>query len=93
MFGTNSSLSTASSFRPASLFGTAAVATQAATHNPMKDFEVVQPPDDSIQAMKFSPPVLQSNFLVSGSWDNVVITRGSLMQPVAVVNVILSLIS
>jgi len=38
----------------------------------MKDFEVAQPPDDSIQALKFSPPALAANFLASGSWDNAV---------------------
>lgn len=62
MFGTQTS-----SFRPTTLFG--GTNTLTSTSNPMKDFEVVQPPDDSIQALKFSPA---ANFLVSGSWDNMV---------------------
>ena len=36
-------------------------------HNPMKDWEVQQPPDDSISKIVFSP---QANYLVAGSWDN-----------------------
>lgn len=38
--------------------------------NPMKDFEVVQPPEDSISALAFSPATLPQNFLIAGSWDN-----------------------
>lgn len=52
-----------------SAFGTTASATQA---NPNKDFEVTSPPSDSISGLVFSPPSLQQNFLVSGSWDNVI---------------------
>lgn len=52
-----------------SAFGTTASATQA---NPNKDFEVTSAPSDSISALVFSPPTLQQNFLVSGSWDNVI---------------------
>jgi mRNA export factor len=33
----------------------------------MKDFEVTQPPDDSISSVRFSP---KANFLVATSWDN-----------------------
>ncbi|XP_045476943.1 protein Rae1 [Harmonia axyridis] len=40
------------------------------TSNPMKDFEVTQPPDDSISSLAFSPSTLQQNFLIAGSWDN-----------------------
>jgi len=50
-------------------FGTATTTT-AAVHNPMKDFEVTSPPDDSIRSLSFSPPTLQQNFLIAGSWDN-----------------------
>lgn len=46
------------------LFGAQA---QSQPHNPMKDFEVTQPPDDSISAVRFSP---KANFLVATSWDN-----------------------
>lgn len=42
----------------------------AAPTNPNKDFEVTQPPDDTISAMAFSPATMQQNFLVAGSWDN-----------------------
>lgn len=38
--------------------------------NPMKDFEVVSPPDDSISSLAFSPATLPQNFLIAGSWDN-----------------------
>ena len=38
--------------------------------NPMGDIEVDHPPDDTITALNFSPPTLQSTFLVSSSWDN-----------------------
>lgn len=38
--------------------------------NPMKDIEVMGPPDDSISALKFSPATsLPKNFLLAGSWD------------------------
>lgn len=43
------------------------------TANPMKDFEVTSPPDDSVSALAFSPATLPQNFLVAGSWDNNVI--------------------
>lgn len=38
--------------------------------NPNKDFEVTQPPDDTISSLEFSPATLQQNFLIAGSWDN-----------------------
>ncbi|CAG9764930.1 unnamed protein product [Ceutorhynchus assimilis] len=38
--------------------------------NPMKDYEVVQPPDDSISSLAFSPAAIPQNFLIAGSWDN-----------------------
>lgn len=38
--------------------------------NPMKDFEVTSPPDDTVSAMEFSPSTLQQNFLIAGSWDS-----------------------
>ena len=44
--------------------------TNPANTNPMKDFEVTSPPDDSISSLKFSPASLPSTFLVAGSWDN-----------------------
>ncbi|VDP09526.1 unnamed protein product [Soboliphyme baturini] len=61
----------ASSFSPG-IYGSLGLGmtTTTGTHNPMKDFEVLHPPDDSIQALKFSPPSIPQNFLVSGSWDN-----------------------
>lgn len=40
------------------------------TANPMKDFEVSSPPDDSISSLAFSPSTLPQNFLIAGSWDN-----------------------
>jgi mRNA export factor len=44
--------------------------SQSLPHNPMKDWEVVSPPDDSISSLAFSPPTLQQNYLIAGSWDN-----------------------
>ena len=44
--------------------------TAASTANPMKDIEVVSPPDDSVSCLEFSPPAVQQTFLVAGSWDN-----------------------
>lgn len=49
-----------------SAFGSAAPSTA----NPMKDFEVVSPPDDSISCLAFSPAAIPQNFLIAGSWDN-----------------------
>lgn len=47
-------------------FGT----TTSTTANPMKDFEVTSPPDDSVSCLSFSPATMQKNFLIAGSWDN-----------------------
>lgn len=61
------------------MFGTSALGTTNAfgaptqttsNHNPMKDFEVTSPPDDTVSAMEFSPSTLQQNFLIAGSWDS-----------------------
>lgn len=60
MFGT-------SSIGGGSTFGTTASTT---TPNPMKDFEVVSPPEDTVSALEFSPSTLQQNFLIAGSWDS-----------------------
>ncbi|KAL9921986.1 protein Rae1-like [Glossina fuscipes fuscipes] len=38
--------------------------------NPMNDFEVVAPPDDTVSALKFSPVAVQQNYLIAGSWDS-----------------------
>ncbi len=47
------------------------VVTAPTNYNPMKDFEVVSPPDDAISCMAFSPASIpQTNFLIAGSWDN-----------------------
>lgn len=46
-----------------------ALATAPNPSNPMKDFEVASPPDDSISSLAFSPASIQQNFLVAGSWD------------------------
>ena len=51
-----------------SVFNTSA--TNTGTNNPMKDFEVTAAPEDTIQALEFSPPSLQQNFLIAGGWDN-----------------------
>jgi len=46
-----------------------ALRTGTSNTNPMQDFEVVSPPDDSISSLAFSPASIQQNFLVAGSWD------------------------
>ncbi|KAJ8962498.1 hypothetical protein NQ318_000888 [Aromia moschata] len=56
-------------FNQSSLGGFGATSTPSSA-NPMKDFEVVQPPDDSISSLAFSPATLPQNFLIAGSWDN-----------------------
>lgn len=38
--------------------------------NPMNDFEVSTPPDDSVSCLAFSPATISQNFLIAGSWDN-----------------------
>lgn len=57
----------ASTLGGASAFGSPAVA---AATNPMKDFEVASPPEDTVSAMEFSPASLQQNFLIAGGWDS-----------------------
>lgn len=59
MFGT-STLGTPSAFG----------ATQSTSTNPMKDFEVASPPDDTVSAMEFSPATISQNFLIAISWDS-----------------------
>lgn len=44
--------------------------TTPSSANPMKDFEVTSPPDDSVSSLAFSPATIQQNFLIAGSWDN-----------------------
>ncbi|KAJ8972374.1 hypothetical protein NQ314_000198 [Rhamnusium bicolor] len=56
-------------FNQSALGGFGATATPS-TANPMKDFEVAQPPDDSVSSLAFSPATLPQNFLIAGSWDN-----------------------
>lgn len=48
-------------------FGTTSTPSSA---NPMKDFEVTSPPDDSVSSLAFSPATIPQNFLIAGSWDN-----------------------
>lgn len=65
MFGTTGGFGTGSS-----LFGST---PQAATSSPaVKDYEVPAPPDDTVQALRFSPASLQQNYLAAGSWDGLV---------------------
>ncbi len=49
------------------MFGGTATQTN---YNPMKDFEIVSPPDDSVTSLEFSPATIPATFLVAGSWDN-----------------------
>lgn len=62
LFGTTGNFGAGSG----SVFGT----TTNTPHNPMKDYEVVSPPDDSISCLAFSPVSVTQNFLIAGSWDN-----------------------
>ena len=65
MFGS----STSTGFGSTS-FGSTTATTATANYNPMKDYEVTSPPDDSVSSLAFSPSGLTSTFLVAGSWDN-----------------------
>nr|QBH73991.1 mitotic checkpoint protein and poly(a)+ RNA export protein [Liposcelis bostrychophila] len=51
-------------------FGSPGATVGQTTHNPMKDYEVTSPPDDSISSISFSPASVSQNFLIAGSWDN-----------------------
>lgn len=50
--------------------GTFGATTTTPNSNPMKDYEVISPPDDSVSCLSFSPSTLPQNFLIAGSWDN-----------------------
>lgn len=54
------------------MFGSSATTSFAAPNksNPMKDFEVASPPEDTVSCMEFSPETMQQNFLIAGSWAN-----------------------
>ena len=58
-----------SGFGGSSFLGGGATASSS-TANPMKDFEVVSPPDDTVSCLAFSPASIPQNFLIAGSWDN-----------------------
>ena len=53
-----------------SFLGGGAVTTTPTTSNPMKDFEVVSAPEDTVSCLAFSPATIPQNFLIAGSWDN-----------------------
>lgn len=59
-------------FNQSTLGGVSPFSTTAtpSTANPMKDFEVTSPPDDSITSLAFSPATIPQNFLIAGSWDS-----------------------
>lgn len=61
------------SFGTTSNFGNLTTQTN---YNPMKDIEVVSPPDDSVSSLAFSPSILPTTFLIAGSWDNNVSPMG-----------------
>lgn len=56
-------------FNQSTLGGAFSTGTTPSTANPMKDFEVTSPPDDSVSSLAFSPATLPQNFLIAGSWD------------------------
>ncbi|VDD96624.1 unnamed protein product [Enterobius vermicularis] len=65
MFGTSGTFGN----RPTGLFGS----TPTTTQNQMNALEVPSPPDDTVQVLKFNPPITGRPFLLSsGSWDSVV---------------------
>ena len=63
MFGT-------SGFGGTTFLGAGQPQAQTTNYNPMKDFEVMSPPDDSVSCLAFSPGTIPQNFLIAGSWDN-----------------------
>lgn len=70
------SLFASTGFGTSSVFGAAANAAQnttaaASTSNPMKDFEVTSPPDDTVSQLAFSPQASSNAVLLAASsWDN-----------------------
>lgn len=54
---------------PSSLGAFGTQQTTTVNVNPMKDFEVTSPPEDSVSSLRFSPPSLPQIFLIAGSWD------------------------
>ncbi|XP_055327804.1 protein Rae1-like [Paramacrobiotus metropolitanus] len=66
MFGTAGGFGTGSG-----LFGTSANSSLT-TATAAKDYELPAPPDDTVQALRFSPPSIQQNYLAAGSWDGLV---------------------
>ncbi|XP_060857866.1 protein Rae1-like [Metopolophium dirhodum] len=44
----------------------------AAAANPNNDFEVSQPPENTVSAMEFSPATMWQTYLISSGWDNTV---------------------
>lgn len=46
------------------------VGNATSTVNSVKNFEVTSPPDDTVSSLEFSPPSLQQNYLIAGSWDS-----------------------
>ena len=57
-------------FSRTSYLGGGTVTAPSTTSNPMKDFAVTSPPDDTVSCMAFSPATIPQNFLIAGSWDN-----------------------
>ena len=62
MFG-----ATSSAFGASSGTGFSSFSATASNTNPMKDFVVAQPPDDTVSCMQFSS---KADYLVASSWDN-----------------------
>lgn len=51
-----------------SSFGTTATTDP----NPMKDFEVTCPSEDTVSSLAFSSGAVPQNYLIAGSWDGTV---------------------
>ncbi|KAG8231511.1 hypothetical protein J437_LFUL011549 [Ladona fulva] len=56
-------------FTQSTLGATSTFASTMNTANPMRDFEVTSPPEDSVSSLAFSPASIAQNFLIAGSWD------------------------
>lgn len=57
-------------FGTTSNFGGGGFGNSQVNFNPMKDIECVNPPNDSISSIAFSPTTIPKVYLISGSWDN-----------------------
>uniref|UniRef100_A0A915EMA5 Uncharacterized protein n=1 Tax=Ditylenchus dipsaci TaxID=166011 RepID=A0A915EMA5_9BILA len=101
MFGTATSSAFGAVNRPSGLFGNtgqssntlgSTISSAVDLQNPNNDVEVPQPPEDTVQALKFNPVVSGMPILLAaGSWDNACrvwqVQENGTVEPKAVQNI------